>query len=140
MVKLNGWKRIGIIASVIWILGAGAYTYDSEIDRASLSISEVYLACNGAAKERFPSKAPDFIPDPSTVPIPPGAQIGDASDCKKEADDSLTLAINNARSDGVLVALVPVPLGWGITYLVLFLVRWVKRGFTHPFLGHVHTK
>ena len=134
MMKLNGWKRIGIIASVIWILGAGAYTYDSEIDQASLPISKAYLSCDSAAKA-LPRKAPDFIPDPGTVPMPPGAVPADSRDCHKQAEDSLTLAVKNARLDASLVALVPVPLGWGITYLVLFLVRWVKRGFTQPFPG-----
>ena len=153
MTKLNGWKRVGIIASVVWILGAGAYTYDSEIERASLSISEAHLSCDSAAKAPFPRKAPDFIPDPGTVPmppgavpadslpvtpppgytvdvpVPPGAVLADSRDCHKQADDSLTLAVKNARLDTTLVALVPVPLGWGLTYLVLFLARWVKRGF-----------
>ena len=31
--------------------------------------------------------------------------------------------------EAAVVAFVPVPLGWGFAYLVLFLVRWVKRGF-----------
>jgi hypothetical protein len=178
MMKLNGWKRIGIIVSVIWILGAGAYTYDSEIDQASLPISRTYLSCDSAAKAPtsrdvldqiaagdaggqppLPRKATDSAPEPGTVPMPPGAissdslpvtpppgytvevpvppggVLADSRDCHKQAEDSLTLAVKNARLDASLVALVPVPLGWGITYLVLFLVRWVKRGFTQPFPG-----
>jgi hypothetical protein len=27
---------------------------------------------------------------------------------------------------------IPVPLGWGLAYLVPFLVRWIKRGFRQP--------
>jgi hypothetical protein len=171
MMKLNGWKRIGIIASVIWIIGVGAYTYDSEIDQASLPISRTYLSCDSAAKAPtsrdvldqiaagntggqppLPRKAPDSAPEPGTVsadslpvtpppgytvevPVPPGAVLADSRDCHKQAEDSLTLAVKNARLDASLVALVPVPLGWGITYLILFLVRWVKRGFTQPFPG-----
>lgn len=165
MMKLSGWKRIGIITSVIWILGAGTYTYDSEIDRASLAISRTYLSCDSAAKaptsrdildqvaaenaggqSRVPPKTPDSAPEPGTVPadshpvtpppgytvevpVPPGAVLADSRDCHKHAEDSLALAAKNARLDASLAALVPVPLGWGITYLVLFLVRWVRRGF-----------
>jgi hypothetical protein len=73
MMKLNGWKRIGIIASVVWILGAGVYTYDSEMDRANDYITSTFLNCES-----------NWV----------GA--GDA---------------------------------WGFAYLVLFIVRWVKRGF-----------
>ncbi|MGA2965425.1 MAG: hypothetical protein ABSD64_04380 [Terriglobales bacterium] len=144
MAKLNGWKRIGIIASVVWILGAGAYTYDSEIEVASLRISEAHVSCDSAAKAPLTvtpppgytlessSKAPDFFPDPGTVPMPPGAVPADSGDCHKQAEDSLALAVKNARLDASLVALVPVPLCWLFTYLVLFLVRWVKRGFMQP--------
>ncbi len=35
----------------------------------------------------------------------------------------------------IVVALVPVPFGWGFAYLALFLVGWIKRGFLadgHP--------
>ena len=113
--KLNGWKRIGIVVSVVWILGAGVHTYDSEIDRASEFIASTHIACDSYLM----------------------GKTGDAwttgfNECNKQADDSLALALTNARLEGAFVALVPVPLGWGFTYLVLFLVRWVRRGFMRP--------
>ena len=49
--------------------------------------------------------------------------------CNKEADESLAAVIPVVRLDAAIVALVPVALGWGSAYLILFLVRWVKRGF-----------
>jgi hypothetical protein len=51
---------------------------------------------------------------------------------QQRADDSLALALTNAREEAALVAFVPVPLGWGFAYLLFFLVRWVKRGFIKP--------
>src|SRR6266478_22638 len=113
--KLNGWKRIGIVASVVWILGAGIYTYDSEIDRASGFITSTHVACDSNL----------------------GDKTGDAwtesfNECNKQADDSLALALTNARLEAALVAFAPVPLGWGFVYLILFLVRWIKRGFMRP--------
>jgi hypothetical protein len=96
MMKLNGWERIGIIVSVIWILGAAAYTYDSEIEQASLPISRTYLSCDSAAKvptsrdildqvaagntggnPPLPRKAPGSAPEAGTVPVPPGAVSAD---------------------------------------------------------------
>ena len=113
--KLNGWKRIGIIASVLWILGAGSHTYDSEIDRFSGIIASTHVQCDSNL----------------------AGKTGDAwatgfNECDKEADDSLALVLSEARLDAALVALVPVPMGWGFTYLVLFLARWVRRGFMRP--------
>jgi hypothetical protein len=164
MMKLNGWKRIGIIVSVIWILGAAAYTYDFEIDQASLPISRTYLSCDSAAKAPtsrdvldqvaagnaggqtpLPRKAPGSAPEAGTVPvppgavsaddtvpIPPGAAPGDSQRCRRQFEDSLALAAKNARLGATLAALVPVPLGWGFVYLVLFVFGWVKRGFAQP--------
>jgi hypothetical protein len=132
MMKLNGWKRIGIIASVVWMLGAGVYTYHSEMDRASLLIGEGYLSCGSAANAPLPRKPPDSAPEPGTVPVPPGTVLADSTDCHEQAENSFALAAKNARLEATLAALVPVPLGWGLTYLVLFVVSWVKRGFAQP--------
>jgi hypothetical protein len=115
MMKLNGWKRIGIIASVVWVLCAGIYTDDSKIDRASDLIADTHVRCD--------SSLPNYSKDE-------GAYEAGFRKCNKEAEDSLALAISNARFSAALVAFVPVPFGWGFVYLALFLVRWVKRGFT----------
>lgn len=115
MVKVSGWQRIGIIASVVWILGAWIHTYDSEINSASEFIVSTHVACDSYLV----------------------GKTGDAwkkgfDECDKQDNDSRALAISNARFEAALVAFVPVPLAWGLTYLVLFLVRWVKRGFMRP--------
>jgi hypothetical protein len=112
MARLNGWKRIGIIASIAWILGAGVHTYDSEIDRASGFITSTHVACDS----HLTGKTED-------------AWTTGFNQCNKEADDSLALALTNARLAGALVAFVPVPFAWGAVYLSLFLVRWVRKGF-----------
>jgi len=114
--KLDGWKRIGIVASIAWIVGAGAYTYNSESDRASDFIAEAHVRCDSDLQAWKDEQAREAA----------------FQRCNKEAEDSLASAIDNARLEAVLVALVPVPLGWGFAYLVFFLVRWVKRGFAPP--------
>ena len=69
------WKRIGIVASVVWIFGTGIFTL-----------------CLGR--------------------LTTGELVAQA-----------------------IVAFVPVLLGWGFIYLVLFLVRWIRRAATaHPSL------
>ena len=47
-------------------------------------------------------------------------------------NDSMKQAMSDMkieRTDATIIALVPVPFAWGLVYLVIFLVRWVKRGF-----------
>ena len=103
---LSGGKRIGIIVSIVWILVIGEAIYKAQIEQSSRRIVAAHVACDS----RLTSDA-------------------GFAECNKLADDSLALALTNAREMGALVAFVPVPLGWGFCYLVLFLVRWVKRGF-----------
>ncbi len=115
MVKLNGWKRIGIIASVVWILGAGGRTYDSGIENASKVIASTHVECD--------SNLAGKTGDAWTIGF---------NKCNKQADDSIVEATTNAWLGAALIAFVPVPLGWGFTYLVLFLVHWIRRGFIRP--------
>jgi hypothetical protein len=115
MKKINGWKRIGITASVVWVLGAGVHTYNSEIDRFSGIIASTHAQCDS----NLAGKTEDVYTSGFNA-------------CNKEADDSLASVLNVARLDAALVAFVPVPLGWGFTYMLLFFVRWVKRGFIRP--------
>ncbi len=117
MVKVNGWKRIGIIGSVVWILSAGVHTYDSEIRSASKMIASTHVACD----ERLAGKTGE-------------AWTAGFNECNAQATDSLTEANKNAWIGAVLIAFAPVPLGWGFAYLLLFTAGWVKRGFSNECL------
>jgi hypothetical protein len=44
--KLSGRKRIGIIASVVWIIVAGPYVYFSSWDKASKWIASDHVRCD----------------------------------------------------------------------------------------------
>lgn len=105
--RLNGWKRIGIIASVVWILGAGLYTHGALQESDSKAAVAAALDCESY--------------------IPKG--ITSLAECDKRAADYLAGTHSGEWIGTAVVAFVPVPLGWGFVYLVLFLVRWVKRGF-----------
>ena len=108
--KLNGWKRIGIIASVVWILGAGVRTFTVVDDALTTTASGFTLRCE---------EAPD------------GSMRGSAK-CDELSTDYLAETRYEPWTEAAIVAFVPVFLGWGFTYLVLFLVRWIKRGFMRP--------
>jgi formylglycine-generating enzyme required for sulfatase activity len=96
------WKRIGIVASIVWILGAGIYTLKVTNDdsvRLGAVTTESCHDANGPAYEA----------------------------CQKAGDDFLTQQLHGDLIIGVIFAFVPVALGWGLIYLVLFLVRWNSR-------------
>jgi hypothetical protein len=105
--KINGWQRIGIVASVAWMIGAYICTFNAEEKANAKHASMIIDNCIDAHK---------------------GQETGD-NECLKQGEDYGIKAFPEERNEAALVASVPVPLGWGFLYLVLFLVRWIKRGF-----------
>jgi hypothetical protein len=108
MVKVNGWKRIGIIASVVWILVSGVRTLNVVENEIIKTASGLTLSCEDAQNGKW------------------------SAECDRRSTDYLAETNESLWIEVASVALIPVPLGWGFTYLVLFLVRWVKRGFVRP--------
>lgn len=45
-----------------------------------------------------------------------------------QAGEATALEVVDAQNT-TAAALIPVPVGWGFVYFILFLIRWVKRGF-----------
>jgi hypothetical protein len=43
--RLNGWQRIGIVASVVWAIGAPIYIDSAAEQTASAAFSRYYEAC-----------------------------------------------------------------------------------------------
>ena len=110
--KLNGWQRIGIVASVVWVIYSYNHTYDDLIYRQSSINVEEELNCMRAHQG-----------DDSAFRICDAVgkdNGGMANRLKEQHDDSIA---------AITEAIIPVPLAWGFVYLTLFLVRWVKRGF-----------
>lgn len=102
---LNGWQRLGVIASIGWILGAGAYTHGSVLTSFASVGSDMESACEEVRSS------------------------GDWNVCRQEFADEIDLGNREGWKAAALVSFAPVPLGWGFAFLILFLVRWVKRGF-----------
>ena len=106
--KLSGWKRIGIVASVVWVIGAGIYTFQAASDEDMRVAGEITQVCSDSHRVRG---------------------VAD-NECLKRGEDYAVEMLPYEKLEAALVALVPVPFGWGFVYLVLFVVRWVKRGFS----------
>lgn len=106
--KLNGWKRIGIVASVVWAIGGYFHEFHSVYDGALETYSTINTHCTERAND--------------------GASTT-KDECDREFELSLNETYHDAREAGIFAALVPIPLAWGAVYFALFLGRWVKRGF-----------
>lgn len=113
MVKLNGWKRLGIIASFAWIIGAGLYALNSASNRDINYASSTSLRCESA-------QSPSLTPEQNDQIL---------HSCDQASSDYLKKAYPYEWMEAAIVAFVPVPFGWAFAHLLFFLVRWVKRGF-----------
>jgi hypothetical protein len=106
MGQLSGWNKIGIIASVVWILGAGSLTY--------YAVGNYYF---NEARFWCVKESTNIQRDMPACSNP----------------DIVILYFPNVRETAVLasvlVALIPVPVGWVCVYLILFLKTGVERGF-----------
>jgi hypothetical protein len=112
MARLSGWKRIGIVVSVAWILGTGIYTFITVDD------DELHLCYK---------QAQDMKGSPEWLLLRLHRAL--------QSTDYLAEAYPPDVSpwpETAIVAFGTVPLGWGFAYFVLFLVHWVKRGFISP--------
>lgn len=108
--KLNGWIRIGIIFSVIWILGAGYHTFVTEDNDYSTFMGHYewapcYLRANA---------------DDSQTEWT-------ACDNRMIQDRALEMSIEH--EDFFIWAFIPIIIVWPSAFFTFFLIGWVKRGF-----------
>jgi hypothetical protein len=108
--RLNGWQRIGIVLSIIWAISAAIYEISAMNDR--------YDAAFSAA----------FQPVFDRCEAPPSTR----TDCADVAGRVATAVPRESSWNLAIVALAPLPVFWLIAYALVGLVRWIRRGFSHP--------
>jgi hypothetical protein len=104
--KLNGWQRIGIIASVLWVICGFFYTFSVEEKSLGQLNADIHAPCFESAHDDAAWKV-----------------------CEDAMMKQAMSDLHFERTLATVVAFVPIPLAWGFVYLVLFLVRWIRRGF-----------
>ena len=102
--KLNGWQRIGVVASVLWAIGGSIYERNAQVNDAAKYYELAVKNCFGEL-------------------------IRTCLDTTKETYKSLLFFDAVKVADIVLVAIGPVISGWILVYLTVKIVRWVKAGF-----------
>jgi hypothetical protein len=117
--RLSGWQRVGIIASVLWALGAGLVTRIHDARHAQQEYEFVYNTCIDQKRAQQAD---------STKPLSKET----VSECQKEGGELYQLVLASSWENVAIVALVPIPLGWLLVYAVVWIWRWVRRGFNIP--------
>lgn len=110
MKKLNGWQRIGVAITILW-LPLGILWFDKLEQRDSrVAATALYSSCT-AMNESFPRLR------------------ANPRDCVS-ARDRLKAAYLQGESTRVAVqVLVPIPAFWLLGWLLLKIVTWIRVGF-----------
>ena len=118
--RLNGWQRIGIVASVAWAI-YGVHLSDNDLQQRQASARFEFGLCVDRAEQRARSAVLQL-----------NAKETLASD--RKVCDSLEGAEYKASGDDqpayfILYSLAPIPLGWLGAYGLIALFHWIRRGF-----------
>ena len=123
---MGGWKRIGIVLSIIWFLGFGVYlfaqpSFEAELHKWSLhACTTIYQSAEedsrkfGTIERRMP----------------------EIEAARKECIEKATLTYERIRpsdyarlTEIIVVNLVSIALAWLVVGGCVSVVRWIRRGF-----------
>jgi hypothetical protein len=107
----NGIKRLGIIASVIWVVVGGFWNLDSAEKARRDRVSYSYISCTQTADALHQSEEP----------------------CEKAMKAGYAALYsgsrNNQFTEALIGTLLPLVLAWVLAYLLTWLGKWVFAGF-----------
>jgi hypothetical protein len=106
MTGLTRLKRVGIVASVAWMVGAFLYQRSDDLTRASNMSELAFRACSEQRK------------------TPPTA----AQHCLDEASAAYETWLVGSWANAISLALLPIPVGWAVAFAGVSIARWVKAG------------
>jgi hypothetical protein len=106
----RGWRRIGIVLSIIWFVGFGGWMWIESVRENADFYGGLFGMCYSIQSETG------------------------RRECQKHADDYYQTTSAKLQSPEVLAAFVAVDagtvaLGWSIVIAAVAVVRWVRRGF-----------
>jgi hypothetical protein len=105
---MNGWQRIGLVLSVLWIVGAGLYQRSADMEKAGKMGGWAMEVCQKVQTSKGSS---------------------DFSRCSDEFTKMFNVFAEGSWGNVAFVALAPIPIAWLFVYLIVWLTRWIRRGF-----------
>lgn len=112
--RLNGPQRIGVVVSVLWIIGGGTWG-NSEAIREAAELTELQVNnCVEANKLRLGDGAPF---EQTWTP------------CWKNFQSLYLHNVEEHWTMALIVAFVPIPIAWFLAWAGVSVIRWVRRGY-----------
>jgi len=111
--KLNGWRRLGVLASASWLIGMWIHIGNLQEQKYRGDYRYVYRAC----RERSHALARDFV---------------QSKECRAVAREYAELPVASWLSQQIAFVVLPIPLWWLLAHVCIWLARWVMRGVALP--------
>jgi len=112
--RLNGWQRIGVVLSIVWILVGGFWGNSIALDALGGPVLTTYRHC---------LETRSIQPD-GTVP-----KDTDWGPCNVAFQRDWPDAVKNHWWYAAGFAFIPIPIAWLIVYALVALFRWIGAGF-----------
>ena len=106
--RLGGWTRVGIVASVLWVMGAGFFGLRSVDQTASSVWHAQYSICS--TEQRI-------------------SQRVESTDCLKQAREASASYWSNNWWIAIVFILLAIPFAWLFAWIVVRTARWIASGF-----------
>jgi hypothetical protein len=126
----RGWRRIGIVLSVIWFLGFGVFLWETSLNDLVRPYAYQLKQCGYLIDS---SALPDYLTPEMQDKLNKG-NWDRYHECEDRAkirfEEQLRNNPDSLRLVGVLgVDLITIGLGWMFVWGCVAVVRWIRRGF-----------
>ena len=101
--RLNGWQRIGIVLSMLWAVLGGLWGSHVATQEALAIPLAHYKSC---------ISQPDY----------------DDDECSAAFDEEYAVGVRGHWVFAAMAALIPIPVVWLLVYILVWTVRWMRRG------------
>ena len=107
--RLSGWQRIGVVVSIIWLIGSLIYTVNTQYNNKFVLYSTIYDLCKMEKNADYKR-----------------CNEGFEANLKKYLKADWT-----DLADLFFISIVPIPVGWLVSWGVIRVYRWIRAGFSN---------
>lgn len=112
--RLNGWQRLGVVASIIWFFVGGFIGNKEALENAAKETSAHVDICVAANKMRLGEYGPyDQVWTP----------------CTRQYEPIFSRNAEGHWWAALIVGLGPIPFAWLLGWAIIAVGRWIARGF-----------
>jgi hypothetical protein len=119
--RVRGWRRIGIVVSVVWFIGFGGYVWSDSTRRngdfysSQLGMCKLILDTDNESRLRTPDE-----------------NWAKYEKCRADAEKLFFFEADQLYKGIPIILgvdLATIAIGWALVWFVVFVVRWIRRGF-----------